>query len=248
VKYLVFSYQFRSEKLHSFKNYLATQDLKENIVHLELASIGDKALMKSILDHNIFQEVDSLGLNEQELLFLSYAHGNGPHSQYYEELKGQPELYKIVDILEWALNSLASDTSKNKLTRIHFHCLMFHIIAEQESSNWSNTASALLAGSKIAAKQACGFDYGDETKNDLLENLLQFQVAHSIDNNNNVVFEIEKDKFLKFNSSNPVIEFKRGITRFYFTPVLVCKKPLKTVGLGDAISSNALFYNEFKHF
>lgn len=231
--------------MKSVKNYLMTQDLSENIVHLELASIADKSLMKTIIDYNILQEVNSLGLNEQELLFLTYSSGQGPHSLYYEQLKGQPELHRIIDILEWTLNSLGND--KSKLTRIHFHCLMYHIIAEQESSNWSNTASALLSGAKIAGKQACGFEYADNTINDKLENLIEFQTAHLVDKDNNILFEIEKNKFVKFNSSNPVIEFKRGNIRFYFTPVLVCKKPIKTVGLGDAISSNALYYNEYRH-
>ncbi len=33
--------------------------------------------------------------------------------------------------------------------------------------------------------------------------------------------------------------------KLYICPVLVCKRPLKTVGLGDAISASGLLYNVF---
>jgi ADP-dependent glucokinase len=49
------------------------------------------------------------------------------------------------------------------------------------------------------------------------------------------------------NSTNPIIKFERNSIKFYITPVLVCKMPLKTVGLGDAISSTGLFYSLFNN-
>merc|ERR1712241_556174 len=66
-------------KLESLKSILAKNRHFNNVVHLELASIGDKTLMENILDVNFLHEVDSLGLNEQELLFLSHSSGKAPH-------------------------------------------------------------------------------------------------------------------------------------------------------------------------
>ena len=193
--------------------------------------------------------INSLGLNEQELLFLSHSFETSPHSNYYLELKGQPDLVKVIDILEWVLNKFgySSEQAHSRLSRIHFHTLMFHLIAEVSSEKWSNTIASLVSGSKVAAKQACGFEFHDDTLDHVLENKLEFRIAHSLDEQKNILFKIEENNFVKFNLSNPVIEFKRGNIKFYFTPVLVCKDPLKTVGLGDAISSSGIIYADYKH-
>ena len=213
----------------------------------------------------MLQEINSLGLNEQELLFLAYSYENSPHSNYFLEMDGQPELLKVVDILEWILNKfgLSEPNPDSKLTRIHFHSLTFHLIAEIAYNDvifWSNTASSLMSGAMIASKQACGFEFNDKSENSAqLENLLELKMAYNVDNLNskNIFFKVNDENknsnlnmnsnndYLKFNSSNPVLEFNRGNVRFTFTPVLVCKKPSKTVGLGDAISSNGLLYAIF---
>ena len=188
-----------------------------------------------------------MGLNEQELLFLSHSYETAPHSNYFLEINDQPDLIKVIDIMEWILIKYghSGDLPLSKFSRIHFHCLMFHIIAELDTKNWSNTISSLVSGSKIAAKQACGFDFNDESSEQELENLIEFRMAHSLDDQKNILFKIDENKYAKFNLSMPVIEFHRGNIKFSFTPVLVCKQPTKTVGLGDAISSSGLIYSEY---
>lgn len=228
--------EFRLEKLQNLKRNLENYDAKTSLIHFELASIGDKSLMKSIIDNGIFNHVNSIGLNEQELLFLSHS-SNGPHENYYKDISGSPDVYKIIDILEWILSSFGK--SESKLTRIHFHYLMYHIIALNDDRIWSNTESSLLAGSKIASKQACDLDY-HEIESEDFHKKLSFQMKTKM-------FEVEKDKFIMLNSTNPIIKFARNSIKFYITPVLVCKMPLKTVGLGDAISSTGLFYSLFNY-
>ena len=65
------------------------------------------------------------------------------------------------------------------------------------------------------------------------------RIQFKFSNDNNLNFE--------FDSTNPVSEFNRSDNRFYFTPVLICKNPIKTVGLGDAISSIGLAYSWLNH-
>jgi ADP-dependent glucokinase len=190
------------------------------------------------------QNIDSLGLNEQELLFLAQTSEQAPHSNYYHEIHGQPELYKIVDILEWLLVKFGS-REQSKLTRIHFHCLIYHIIAELDGDKWSNQVSSLVSGSKVAAKQACGFEFDDAAEETLMENLLELRLNYTFDEKKNYQVQISESQFAQLNISNPVIQFRRANIKFYVTPVLVCKKPTKTVGLGDAISSTGLLYSEF---
>lgn len=194
-------------------------------------------------------EINSLGLNEQELLFLVHSYETAPHSNYYTELNGFPELIKIIDMLEWTMNTFgySKENPKSRLTRMHFHFIMFHIIVESDSKSWSNTVSSLMSGSKIAAKQACGFEFDEDVKTETLENLLEFRVPHEFDDKKNIIFRMDHNSTFKFNVSDPVIQFKRGNIRFYFTPTLVCKKPLKTVGLGDAISSNGILFAEYNN-
>lgn len=176
--------------------------------------------LKGILAH-----INSLGLNEQELLFFSYAK-NGPHSDYFKEIQSQPDLEKIIDILEWIFLNFGRENSK--LSRIHFHSLTYHIIGITDSSNWGNVVSSLLSGSKIASKQACDNSFHEKTES-FFHSTVEYRFINS-------------EKFL-FSKTNPFVELKRKNIRFYLTPVLVCKNPLKTVGLGDAISSTGLIYS-----
>ena len=81
---------------------------------------------------------------------MAHSYKNAPHSNYYKEIKGQPEIKKVIDIIEWALLKFGKIENQNsKLTRIHFHCLIFHVIAIVDLNEWSNTKQALIAGSKI---------------------------------------------------------------------------------------------------
>ena len=48
-----------------------------------------------------------------------------------------------------------------------------------------------------------------------------------------------------FDSNSPVDSWQRNGISFYLSPVLVCRKPLKTVGLGDAISATGLLNSQY---
>lgn len=162
---------------------------------------------------------------------------------------GQPDILKVIDILEWVLNTYGKSESQpdSRLTRIHFHCLVFHIVVVKADSKWSNNAASVLAGSKIASKQASGFEFHDEQNEQELERLVQFNIEHTLDSRQNIQFLVDDEKFVQFDPKNPVMTFERPNLKFYFTPTLVCKRPLKTVGLGDAISSVGLIYSFFDH-
>ena len=51
---------------------------------------------------------------------------------------------------------------------------------------------------------------------------------------------------LTLDPADPVTVWGRGNVTFHLSPVLVCKQPLRTVGLGDAISAEGLVYSELK--
>ncbi|XP_017403568.1 ADP-dependent glucokinase isoform X1 [Cebus imitator] len=199
-------------------------------VHLELASMTNRELMSSIVHQQVFPAVTSLGLNEQELLFLTQS-ASGPHSSL-SSWNGVPDVGIVSDILFWILKEHGKSKSRDSdLTRIHFHTLVYHILATVDG-HWANQLAAVAAGARVAGTQACATETID-TSRVSLRAPREFMTSHS-----------EAGSRIVLNPNKPVVEWYREGISFYFTPVLVCKDPIRTVGLGDAISAEGLFYSE----
>ncbi|XP_068584875.1 ADP-dependent glucokinase isoform X1 [Cebidichthys violaceus] len=210
----------------------AISDIRHDIpIHLELASMTDKDYMNSIMQEQVMPIVSSIGLNEQELLFLSQA-GEGPHS-HLAAWKDVPDVGRVSDILLWILeqHGRSEPSSEADLTRIHFHTLAYHILATVDGY-WGNQAAAVMAGARVASSQACGLQAVDAGKVEL-KAPLEFHSSHG-----------EPRETLRLNPAEPVAVWRRGNVTFHLTVVLVCKQPLRTVGLGDAISAEGLVYSE----
>ncbi|KAG5273033.1 hypothetical protein AALO_G00146840 [Alosa alosa] len=211
---------------------VAISDVRKQIpIHLELASMTDKEYMSSIMQEQVIPIVNSIGLNEQELLFLSQA-GRGPHSEL-KTWDGLPDVGRVSDILLWILkqHGRSDPSSEADLTRIHFHTLSYHILATVDGY-WGNQVAAVAAGARVASCQACGIQAIDVQKV-ILKAPHTFYSSHS-----------EPREQLNISPNQPVTIWHRDNVTFYLTPVLVCKQPLRTVGLGDAISAEGLFYSE----
>lgn len=211
----------------------AISDIPKDIpIHLELASMTDKDYMNSIMQE-VMPIVSSIGLNEQELLFLSQA-GDGPHADL-AAWKGIPDTGRVSDILLWILeqHGRSDPSSEADLTRIHFHTLAYHILVTVDGY-WGNQAAAVMAGARVASSQSCGLQTVDVSKVEL-KAPLEFHSSHS-----------EPREKLSLDPAQPVTVWRRGNVTFHLTPVLVCKQPLRTVGLGDAISAEGLVYSELK--
>ncbi|XP_029909849.1 ADP-dependent glucokinase isoform X2 [Myripristis murdjan] len=212
---------------------VAISDIPKDVpIHLELASMTDKEYMNSIMQE-VMPIVSSIGLNEQELLFLAQA-GEGPHADL-PSWKGIPDVGRVSDILLWILEQYgrSDPSSEADLTRIHFHTLAYHILATVDGY-WGNQAAAVVAGAHVASTQACGIRSVDVSKVQL-KAPLEFNSSH-----------LEPKVKLFLNPTEPVTVWRRGNITFHLTPVLVCKQPLRTVGLGDAISAEGLIYSELK--
>ena len=173
--------------------------------------------------------MNALGLNEQEMAFASFA-GGGPHFDLREE-KVQPPVHKVTDIMVWMLKKYGHSVHRedSKLTRIHFHSLTYHIIATAPGF-WFNVKSAVAEGARTAGKQACE---DHDSSQFTLQMPLNFKLSSHLTEEVNL------------NASQPVIEFDIQGYNFFLSPVLVCDSPVKTVGLGDAISSAGLLYSYY---
>uniref|UniRef100_A0A8C6TPJ8 ADP-dependent glucokinase n=1 Tax=Neogobius melanostomus TaxID=47308 RepID=A0A8C6TPJ8_9GOBI len=151
-------------------------------VHLELASMTDPEFMRHIA-HKVFPLVSSLGLNEQELLFLSRAVG-GPHSDLS---------WTEVGVSSPAAVGVASDVLR-----------------------WFCRAACTAAGARTASAQACA----------------------------PLTFSINESHALTLDPDRPITVWQQNHVTLHLSPVLVCKRPIRTVGLGDAITANGLLFSE----
>ncbi|XP_069313881.1 ADP-dependent glucokinase isoform X5 [Eulemur rufifrons] len=192
------------------------------------ALIGQKFAANS--DLKVFPAVTSLGLNEQELLFLTQS-ASGPHSSV-SSWNGVPDVGMVSDILFWILKEHGRSKGRaSDLTRIHFHTLVYHILVTVDG-HWANQLAAVAAGARVAGTQACATEAIDASRVSLRAPR-EFMTSHS-----------EAGSRIVLNPGEPVVEWHREGISFHFTPVLVCKDPIRTVGLGDAISAEGLFYSE----
>uniref|UniRef100_A0A8C4R5C9 ADP dependent glucokinase n=1 Tax=Eptatretus burgeri TaxID=7764 RepID=A0A8C4R5C9_EPTBU len=202
-------------------------------LHVELASMTQVGFMEAIL-YQVLPVVASLGLNEQELLFANLAAG-GPFPELLS-WSGIPDVGIACDIVYWLLETYGFVGDKFRaLTRIHFHTLAYHILATVEG-RWANGAAAVVAGARAAATQACDALPSQTTGRLKLLAPRSFTPSR---------LDLHlRERVLTIDPRSPVSVWQRGSVIFYFSPVLVCREPGRTVGLGDAISAEGLLYSQ----
>jgi ADP-dependent glucokinase len=199
-------------------------------IHLELASTASLDLLATMVQ-NVFPRVTSVGLNDQELLSVSKA-SKGPHQTVGED-SGPLEVGVVADQLYFILNTFGAGSSgfpDSRLTRVHFHSFTFHFISIIQGT-WENSLTAVGKAARMAPIQAC-----DSVNFNADSVELKFPQTY--------LMSIE-DVFLRrtplvYNPLLPVSHWTRENVEMFMSPVLICRKPTKTVGLGDAISATAL--------
>ena len=123
--------------------------------------------------------------------------------------------------------------STRQLTRIHFHYLTYHVIAVRGTA-WRNTANAVAAGSAAATNQACMF--GDAVVEQSFDaTLVELRTPFAERSTASLTATLATSGVLR-----------GDVGRYFLAPVLVCKKPIRTVGLGDAVSSSSLASQQFQ--
>lgn len=212
---------------------LLEKTLNKVPVHWELATIGNMEFFQKLAD-TLFRRIDSLGLNEQELLSVAKS-CNAPFD--FASIPQKPEIEWASDLLHWLMQTYGSGSTSglpSMLTRVHFHSLSYHIIAVAEGGPWFNSKEAVMAGARVAGLQACDTDVFSAASFHVL-NPEKFHVTKTS----------KKLKDIVMSTRTGWTEWNRDGINYFFSPVLVCNSPKKTVGLGDAISSLGLVYSEF---
>eukprot|EP00939_MAST-03C_sp_MAST-3C-sp1_P001835 g1835.t1 len=126
------------------------------------------------------------------------------------------------------------NTKQLGVSRVHFHTIGFHIVAlRTESKAWDTrlTERSVARGSVRSTLQACNATSEKDLHGDDLDLPKGLMI--------NVGTEEEPNR-LEITRETVVLSYEIDGVTFFFAPVLVCKDPKVTVGLGDAISSSAL--------
>eukprot|EP00045_Choanoeca_perplexa_P007812 m.71920 g.71920 ORF g.71920 m.71920 type:complete len:474 (+) comp14229_c0_seq1:96-1517(+) len=192
-------------------------------VHLELASLSDPVLMRH-LAFKLLPKVNSLGLNEQELLFFTKSF-EGDHHELAQDTVNVPPVAVINDVLLWLLKRWAT----SRLTRVHFHSLTFHVVA-QAQGQYSSAAASVAAGALTSSTRAC-----QDPALTLRKYKLPFEQEFQLSQLHEPLMASRQ-----FDVSKPIVQWSHDEFDFALTPVMVCKQPIKTVGLGDSISAAGL--------
>lgn len=131
------------------------------------------------------------------------------------------------------------------LSRVHFHALGFHVLAERRgvgARRWGSARAAAAAASIAATLSAC-----DATEPELHGNDLDMKSTVRLAVEDPVTGAPATEVVLS--AESPVGEWVWPVdadnvdgdaVKFVFAPVLVCKEPKHTVGLGDTISATGL--------
>lgn len=191
-------------------------------IHLEIAGVGDHNLMKLIAEE-LFPNIDSIGLNEQELgaLYISLGRDN---------LVANDFINPTADIAGLALDEIMQspimklDEGTHQLSRIHLHYLSYHLLGQlrkqrKDTFTWNSKRAerAVAAGCLATTIQACGID-GELPK--------------------------DSELIIRPNGISKLFQYyQTELFDFWVAPVAACREPKRTVGLGDLISATGLAYH-----
>ena len=222
------SMDFWKQRLLDIREFLKTVPSTVPI-HLELATVGNLQFLPHLAEE-LFPYINSLGLNEQELLSLAKSMKADFN---FAKIGPKPSIPNTSDLLHWLYSTYGVEYRNNsRLSRVHFHSLSFHILVvpsrQSQHQYWGRSLEAAKAGSKAASLQAC------DTKDVDSKNFeLQLPEAFALSHQNEV---LQRAK-IEYEPANGYVAWQRDSEDYFMAPVYVCREPIKTVGLGDAISA-----------
>lgn len=187
----------------------------KGVSHFESGAFEDGLIFDSVWSRGILHAVASIGLNEQELAMLDWKL-HRPEDPRPHGSEAKPALEDTLQKLQKVLKTL---NHRGHLSRIHFHTLHFHAIC-YDPLLWERGEAGVAAGSAVTADLSCGDAF---QKRDMSRFALRYP---------------RPVKCEKVNES-PTQDFECCVA-----PVLVCKKPVRTAGLGDNISGAGLRYQQ----
>lgn len=188
--------------------------------HFESGAFENDVVFSEVWTRGIVQSASSIGLNEQELALLDWKlHRGGVDMPMGTDSK--PSIQETLKTLKRVLRTL----HEGGVTRMHFHTLHFHALC-YDPEIWEHGARAVGAGSAVSSLLSCG---------DALE-------KRQMD-----AFDLRHDRTSTTCDSTGSSMGAQPLRLTCCTaPVLVCRSPSRTAGLGDNISGTGLVYQRRK--
>lgn len=201
--------------------------------------------------------VDSIGLNEQELYILHHYLVTGEEGT---ATNSRPTVAQISaqlhDVIQHSARAkLAFEKQGGKsqdpsetlalaqLNRIHFHTLQFHIICQKDDSIWEDPTTALIQSSLMSSKLACG-------KNNTTPAIMRHSADMEVDLDRvevllarELLLSKKQGLTVSIDPESPVVSWREADYQCHMVPMLACKKPDRTAGLGDNISGTGMAYH-----
>ena len=185
---------------------------KDVKVHLEFASIQNRALRKKVI-YNLFPMVDSVGMDESEIAYVLNALG-------YPKLSERIFTYNRIEDSVLG-GKIILDEMNLEILQIHTIYYLMYITLKDNPLTEEELRKSLEVGTTLAAARA---SLGE------VKSPQDYRVGMNVPFN-------ERGEYVKLRFE----EAKRR-TREYkvvITPTRLVKKPVSTVGLGDTISAGA---------
>ena len=124
---------------------------KDTLIHFEMASFVDSSLLSELTEH-IIPQVDSVGINEQELPNLEAMVTRG---EVVEVADSNPRIAVMLDMMRTVFRKLSSKRPYGRpLTRLHLH-LAYQAVITTRDSAWVNSGAAAVKASLTAHRHVC---------------------------------------------------------------------------------------------
>lgn len=198
------------------------QTPKSTLLHFEMASFSEAAMMKSVLTH-VLPFVDSMGMNEQELpnVVSMFKHG-----KVIQVSDSNPRTATVLDDMREVYRYYQTHSERG-LSRMHVHTLAFQAILTKKNSEWKNNKGASARASLTANRHVCN-DNGVDVKKSRLIMDDSFSLS------------VQGGERIYFNEMTPVSCWDEDDYEICVAPVLVCTDVKQTAGGGDNISAAGL--------
>ena len=216
-----FELDIRSRKINELKNFLISLPLS-TLIHFEMASIVEEKFLKEII-YDLLPNVDSLGMNEQELANLV---GVVTGKSVTHVANCNPRVATALDDMRQLLSSLLKlQNGSRQVSRLHVHTLAYQAIVTQENSKWKHSEMAAAKAALTANRYVCGSIEIDPNKMRLvLDQSFAVSVAAGSER-------------IAVDQNDPVSCWNENGYNICVAPNLVCTHILQTGGAGDNISA-----------
>lgn len=252
----------RLMRLQALSDVLQNLFVAQTPTHYEFAAVSDFTLFDDTVQL-VLPWVDSIGLNEQELFILHHFLVTGEEGTATTSRPSVAEISaQLHDVIQFASKAKKNfQTSKQnreksvalaQLSRIHFHTLQFHIVCQKVGSKWEDPTTALVQSALMSSKVACGKSPTTTTEEDRPQPM-RTSAEMEVDPDRittlltrQQLLSERQDLKVELDPFSPIVTWQEADFQCHLVPMLACKKPDHTAGLGDNISGTGVAYHRIQ--